>query len=275
MADYGSSSETVADSMVISMMSTELSTPLFGSAQAYRRSILRPSHPSQQQHPHLHRHCPRHRRYSSTDTRSVHWANNNNNDDDRPPQTPFPSAAVVALLKSLSQLSPRTRDVLIELAAALDAFALLLDRVDSLQARFLRHHHHQHHLPPASTRQRIDALLAASDVILAAGTEAIERAVGGALVLSSIRAETVVLEVRRRKKSEGLHELWAVGRQKKPKKEKRWGVTSVGEVARVGSDEKDIEECRGRRDEHMQLVMGTYEVRAYDRVGMQGEGALL
>ncbi|KAK0663742.1 hypothetical protein DIS24_g882 [Lasiodiplodia hormozganensis] len=256
--------------MVISMMSTELSTPLFGSAQAYRRSILRPSHPSQQQHPHLHRHCPRHRRYSSTDTRSVHWANNNINDD-RPPQTPFPSAAVVALLKSLSQLSPRTRDVLIELAAALDAYALLLDRVDTLQARFLRHHYN---LPPA-TRQRIDALLASSDTILASGTEAIERAVGGALVLSSIRAETVVLEVRRRKKSEGLHELWAAGRQKKPKKEKRWGVTSVGEVARVGSDEKDIEECRGRRDEHMQLVMGTYEVRAYDRVGMQGEGALL
>lgn len=256
--------------MVISMMSTELSTPLFGSAQAYRRGILRPSHPSQ--YPHSHRHCARHRRYNSTADTRVHWATNN---DDRPPQTPFPSAAVVALLKSLSQLSARTRDALLELAAALDAYALLLDRVDTLQARFIRHHHHHHRLPPV-IRQRIDTLLAASDAILASGTEAIERAVGGSLVLSSIRAETVVLEVRRRKKSEGLHELWAAGQQKKPKKEKRWGVTSVGEVARVGSDEKDVEEARGRRDERMQLVMGTYDVRAYDRVsGMQGEGALL
>lgn len=264
LAEYGSSSETVTDSMVISMMSTELSTPLFGSAQAYRRGILCPSHPSQ--HPHFHRHCSRHRRYNSTDTR-VHWANN----DDRHPQTPFPSAAVVALLKSLSQLSARTRDVLIELAAALDSYTLLLDRVDTLQAQFIRHHHH---LPPV-IRQRIDTLLAASDAILTSGAEAIELAVGGSLVLSSIRAETVVLEVRRRKKSEGLHELWAAGQPKKPKKEKRYGVTSVGEVVRVGSDEKGIEEARGRRDERMQLVVGTYDVRAYDRVGMQGEGALL
>ncbi|OJD39066.1 uncharacterized protein BKCO1_3000108 [Diplodia corticola] len=200
-------------------------------------------------------------------------------------QAPSTTAAA-ALFTSLSDFGTDTDKTMFELVVALDEYARVLSRVDALYDQIPTL------LPDDrvsdATRLRVDALLAASEGVLEAGGRAVEHAVGGPDVLGGlvVRAEAeaevdggVPPVVRRRVKSEKLHQSWVAGKKKKRRdRKKRTGVTSIGEVVRDRSNEGEIEEMRGRgRGEHRQKVVARYKVRVEEeRFDFpQGEGGHL